>query len=46
MEKKTRSAHIEAVSQGDKKDIDILGIFIGFDGKEISQFYRIILLKN
>jgi len=46
MEKKTRSAHIEAVSQGDKKNIDILGIYFGFGGKEISQFYRIILSKN
>jgi len=46
MEKKTRSAYIEAVSQGDKKDIDILDIFIEYGGKEISQFYRIILPKN
>ena len=36
--KRQEDAHIAAISQGDKKDIDIFGVFDGHGGKEISQF--------
>ena len=36
--KRQEDAHIAAVSQGDKKDIDVFGVFDGHGGKEISQF--------
>jgi len=36
--KRQEDAHIVAVSQGDKEDIDIFGVFDGHGGKEISQF--------
>ena len=36
--KRQEDAHIAAISQGDKNDIDIFGVFDGHGGKEISQF--------
>ncbi len=36
--KRQEDAHIAAVSQGEKKDIDVFGVFDGHGGKEISQF--------
>jgi len=36
--KRQEDAHIAAVSQGDKKNIDVFGVFDGHGGKEISQF--------
>ena len=36
--KRQEDAHIAAVSQGKKKDIDVFGVFDGHGGKEISQF--------
>ena len=36
--KRQEDAHIAAVSQGNKKDIDVFGVFDGHGGKEISQF--------
>ena len=36
--KRQEDAHIAVVSQGDKKDIDVFGVFDGHGGKEISQF--------
>ena len=36
--KRQEDAHISAVSQGDKKDIDVFGVFDGHGGKEISKF--------
>ena len=36
--KRHEDAHIAAVSQGDKKNIDVFGVFDGQGGKEISQF--------
>jgi protein phosphatase 1G len=36
--KRQEDAHITAVSQGEKKDIDVFGVFDGHGGKEISQF--------
>ena len=36
--KRQEDAHIAAVSKGDKKDIDVFGVFDGHGGKEISQF--------
>ena len=36
--KRQEDAHISAVSQGEKKDIDVFGVFDGHGGKEISKF--------
>ena len=36
--KRQEDAHIAAVSQGEKKNIDVFGVFDGHGGKEISQF--------
>ena len=36
--KRQEDAHLAAVSKGEKKDIDIFGVFDGHGGKEISQF--------
>ena len=36
--KRQEDAHISAISQGDKKDIDVFGVFDGHGGKEISKF--------
>ena len=36
--KRQEDAHIAVVSQGEKKNIDIFGVFDGHGGKEISQF--------
>ena len=36
--KRQEDAHITAVSQGEKKDIDVFGVFDGHGGKEISKF--------
>ena len=36
--KRQEDAHIAAVYQGDKKNIDVFGVFDGHGGKEISQF--------
>ena len=36
--KRQEDDHITAVSQGEKKDIDVFGVFDGHGGKEISQF--------
>ena len=36
--KRQEDAHIAAVSQGDKQNIDVFGVFDGHGGKEISQF--------
>ena len=36
--KRQEDAHISAVSKGDKKDIDVFGVFDGHGGKEISKF--------
>ena len=36
--KRQEDAHIAALSKGEKKDIDIFGVFDGHGGKEISQF--------
>ena len=36
--KRQEDAHIAEISQGDKNDIDIFGVFDGHGGKEISQF--------
>ena len=36
--KRQEDAHIAAVSKGDKKNIDVFGVFDGHGGKEISQF--------
>ena len=48
--KRQEDAHIASVSQGDKKNIHIFGVFDGHGGKEISQFvskhFTEELLKN
>ena len=48
--KRQEDAHISALSQGEKKNIDIFGVFDGHGGKEISQFisnhFTEELLKN
>ena len=36
--KRQEDAHISAVSLGDKKDLDVFGVFDGHGGKEISKF--------
>ena len=36
--KRQEDAHISAISQGEKKDIDVFGVFDGHGGKEISKF--------
>jgi protein phosphatase 1G len=36
--KRQEDAHIAAVSKGEKKNIDVFGVFDGHGGKEISQF--------
>ena len=36
--KRQEDAHISAVLQGEKKDIDVFGVFDGHGGKEISKF--------
>ena len=36
--KRQEDAHISAVSLGEKKDIDVFGVFDGHGGKEISKF--------
>ena len=36
--KRQEDAHVSAVSQGDKKNIDVFGVFDGHGGKEISKF--------
>ena len=36
--KRQEDAHIAALSQGEKKNIDVFGVFDGHGGKEISQF--------
>ena len=36
--KRQEDAHIASISQGDKKDIDVFGVFDGHGGKEISKF--------
>ena len=36
--KRQEDAHLAAVSKGEKKDIDVFGVFDGHGGKEISQF--------
>ena len=36
--KRQEDAHLAAVSKGEKKDIDIFGVFDGHGGKEISKF--------
>ena len=36
--KRQEDAHIAAVSLGEKKHIDVFGVFDGHGGKEISQF--------
>ena len=36
--KRQEDAHISAISQGEKKDIDVFGVFDGHGGKEISSF--------
>ena len=36
--KRQEDAHIAALSKGEKKDIDVFGVFDGHGGKEISQF--------
>ena len=36
--KRQEDAHISAVSTGEKKDIDVFGVFDGHGGKEISKF--------
>ena len=36
--KRQEDAHISAISKGEKKDIDVFGVFDGHGGKEISQF--------
>ena len=36
--KRQEDAHISAISKGEKKDIDIFGVFDGHGGKEISKF--------
>ena len=48
--KRQEDAHISALSQGEKKNIDVFGVFDGHGGKEISQFisnhFTEELLKN
>ena len=48
--KRQEDAHIAAISQGEKKDINVFGVFDGHGGKEISQFvsnhFTEELLKN
>ena len=45
--KRQEDAHIAAVSLGEKKHIDVFGVFDGHGGKEISQFVsNHISLKN
>jgi protein phosphatase 1G len=36
--KRQEDAHISAISKGEKKDIDVFGVFDGHGGKEISKF--------
>ena len=36
--KRQEDAHLAAVSKGEKKDIDVFGVFDGHGGKEISKF--------
>ena len=36
--KRQEDAHISALSKGESKNIDVLGVFDGHVGKEISQF--------
>ena len=36
--KRQEDAHISAISLGDKKDLDVFGVFDGHGGKEISKF--------
>ena len=36
--KRQEDAHVAIVSQGEKKNIDVFGVFDGHGGKEISQF--------
>ena len=36
--KRQEDAHISSISKGDKKDMDIFGVFDGYGGKEISKF--------
>ena len=36
--KRQEDAHISAIAQGEKKDIDVFGVFDGHGGKEISSF--------
>ena len=38
MEKISKDAYVSAVFQGDKKNIDIFGVFDNHEGKEISKF--------
>lgn len=44
--KRQEDAHLAAVSQGDKKDIDLFGVFDGHGGKEISKFVSNHFLKE
>jgi serine/threonine protein phosphatase PrpC len=36
--KRQEDGHVSAISLGEKKDIDVFGVFDGHGGKEISQF--------
>ncbi len=36
--KRQEDAHVAVISQGDKKNIDVFGVFDGHGGKEVSQF--------
>ena len=44
--KRQEDAHIAAISQGDKNDIDIFGVLMVMVVKKYLNLFQIILLKN
>ena len=44
--KRQEDAHIAAVSQGEKKNIDVFGVLMGMEEKKYLNLFQIILLKN